>query len=518
MTGDYMLDTEQNAAASLIERVAARLIDYLVLGVIIGLGVLACAQPFASLFDSSKTMQPIGWFGPVFYLLGLGIAVHWLWTWAACDGRSPGRAAMGLILVGEDNQPIGYWPVAVRALVRDSLAGTVLGGIANVVVLATDRSERPAAIHDKLPMVRSRVVQFEGTERVLTPTAAAGVVSAKAPKSGKQAQAAGQETWPGYSPTMSVPENNPWTLPQPPVSSPATMGQDAGLAAFVDPDAQQEKPRTGGFSYAEDVKSGAIAQPVAADAEQPVVEVEPVVADDLVAPLAEGTAVAAVVEDATPDGDEAQVVPLASAQAAADEAAEQVSDEVAEDQWAARDDVLVVDLTQEPTGSHDSVPQVSDSGAEHFVADEANDHFAAGQELPVQAHNQALNGAGQTAPMTGPVWVLATSDGQHIVVEGRCLIGRKPAIEQDDLVDSTLVPIRDEDLSMSKTHALVGVDEEGLWIVDWESRNGTFIAPAGEEWEQLDAGQAYRLLEGDTVRFGRVEAQVLLEQGSSVQG
>lgn len=448
--GDSMSDQRQNrgfVAAGFAERVAAMVIDSLVLIVIVGLGVLACSQPVAAIVDSSVTMAPVGWFGPIFYLIGLGIAIHWLWTWAAQEGRSPGRAAMGLALVGEDLQPLGYQRVAFREITRSLIYSTGIGTIVNIVIVKKQASGRSQALHDSLPFVASHLVSADSLAGLGAPVAATAPAFS-GPALGDA------ENWPGFADGMTVDDqDNPWSLPEPPSTSQINSighGEDAGLAAFVSTEPTQQKPKRG-FSYATD-KAAEVAAGTGPEPVQPV----------------------------DPDQPE---------------------------------DAVVVDLTEEPTGGWDAVPvDVTEPGAETPLV--AVEDLAPAQD-DADAYPVITDTGSHPIPTTQ--WVLLLDGGQQVVIgENRCLLGRKPAIEQDDLADATLVPIRDENLSMSKIHALMGVDEDGLWIVDWESRNGSFVAPAGQEWEQLEAGQPYRLIDGDAIRFGQVEAEVTVQEVTSI--
>ncbi|WP_228484872.1 FHA domain-containing protein [Microbacterium cremeum] len=71
--------------------------------------------------------------------------------------------------------------------------------------------------------------------------------------------------------------------------------------------------------------------------------------------------------------------------------------------------------------------------------------------------------------------VLTWDDGTRMAVYGRTLYGRNPAGE----AGAVTVAVRDETLSLSKTHFEVGSDERGPWIVDRHSTNGTVLVRDG---------------------------------------
>lgn len=80
------------------------------------------------------------------------------------------------------------------------------------------------------------------------------------------------------------------------------------------------------------------------------------------------------------------------------------------------------------------------------------------------------------------------------------LLGRNP-IEVANLEDAVVMPIGD-DMQLSKTHLAVGVDNDGLWIMDLNSTNGSYIV--GTDGAAAKAQPATRtpVPAGAVVRFG----------------
>lgn len=70
--------------------------------------------------------------------------------------------------------------------------------------------------------------------------------------------------------------------------------------------------------------------------------------------------------------------------------------------------------------------------------------------------------------------VLVFDDGTRVPVAAGGLLGRSPALTPEDS-GARLVPLVDESMRISKTHAAYGIDGGGLWLVDRASRNGTFV-------------------------------------------
>ncbi|MHC2998346.1 RDD family protein [Microbacterium sp. HJ5] len=93
--------------------------------------------------------------------------------------------------------------------------------------------------------------------------------------------------------------------------------------------------------------------------------------------------------------------------------------------------------------------------------------------------------------------VLTWDDGTRMAVYGRTRYGRNPAVEPGIVS----VPVRDETLSLSKTHFEIGGGAQGAWVVDRHSTNGTVLVRDGVR-HPLVAGVATALRRGDTLELG----------------
>jgi hypothetical protein len=71
--------------------------------------------------------------------------------------------------------------------------------------------------------------------------------------------------------------------------------------------------------------------------------------------------------------------------------------------------------------------------------------------------------------------VLTWEDGSRMAVYGRTLYGRNPAGEPG----AVAIAVRDETLSLSKTHFEIGGDAHGAWVLDRHSTNGTTLVRDG---------------------------------------
>lgn len=105
-------------------------------------------------------------------------------------------------------------------------------------------------------------------------------------------------------------------------------------------------------------------------------------------------------------------------------------------------------------------------------------------------------------PPPFPRWVVTLDDGRTIDVPDFALIGRDPEPGEND-PEAGLVSLIDPEMSVSKTHAAFGVDDEGLWFLDRYSTNGTSMKAPGGERVGLEPGVATPVESGSDVWIGR---------------
>jgi uncharacterized RDD family membrane protein YckC/pSer/pThr/pTyr-binding forkhead associated (FHA) protein len=105
------------------------------------------------------------------------------------------------------------------------------------------------------------------------------------------------------------------------------------------------------------------------------------------------------------------------------------------------------------------------------------------------------------APAPAGGWRVVFDSGEEVVVEGVALVGRRPEGRPGEAVRH-LVPLRSEDMSVSKTHAQLHVSGDGsLVVTDRGSTNGSALVRAGVS-RALPPGTPTTLLDGDVVRLG----------------
>nr|NLI49961.1 FHA domain-containing protein [Propionibacterium sp.] len=79
------------------------------------------------------------------------------------------------------------------------------------------------------------------------------------------------------------------------------------------------------------------------------------------------------------------------------------------------------------------------------------------------------------------------------------VLGRNPAAPGSH---PDAVPLPVDDPLASKTHLLVGRDEQGPWVIDLHSTNGVSVAPApGVAPQRIQAGRKVHLAAGAAVTF-----------------
>ena len=188
---------------------------------------------------------------------------------------------------------------------------------------------------------------------------------------------------------------------------------------------------------------------------------------------------------------------------------------------------IVVDLSPEP-----SVPEEADGGPRHVVNLTAMRLVPAPPQpavpaaprraprTPAVASAPAATASPHPAPVGAPEshltvrrspvvtspgvpagWVLAFDTGERVPVDGVVLVGRRPSARPGEAVRH-LVALPSQDMSLSKTHAQIGVAGDGaLVVMDRGSTNGSVLTRQGVS-RPLSGGRPTTLLEGDLVRFG----------------
>jgi pSer/pThr/pTyr-binding forkhead associated (FHA) protein len=103
--------------------------------------------------------------------------------------------------------------------------------------------------------------------------------------------------------------------------------------------------------------------------------------------------------------------------------------------------------------------------------------------------------------------VVSFDTGQEVPVDGPVLVGRRPEARPGEAVQH-LVALPSPDMSLSRTHAHIGIAGDGALVVtDRDSTNGSTLTRQGVS-RPLSGGRPTTLLDGDLVRFGDRSMQV----------
>lgn len=93
--------------------------------------------------------------------------------------------------------------------------------------------------------------------------------------------------------------------------------------------------------------------------------------------------------------------------------------------------------------------------------------------------------------------VFTWDDGTRVSVSRRTIFGRNPAAEEGAII----VPVRDETLSLSKTHFEAAAEPSGGWVLDRHSTNGMTLVRDGQRIA-CPAGQRVPVRLGDAIEIG----------------
>lgn len=115
---------------------------------------------------------------------------------------------------------------------------------------------------------------------------------------------------------------------------------------------------------------------------------------------------------------------------------------------------------------------------------------------------------GQNADVVNPRLVLP--DGTVLPLTGGLIVGRDPR-HQEGYGASTLASLHDVERSVSKTHAVLGVSEGRVWIIDLNSTNGTFMVAQDGALTPCLPEVATPLDAGADIRFGEYRVRVALD-------
>lgn len=107
-------------------------------------------------------------------------------------------------------------------------------------------------------------------------------------------------------------------------------------------------------------------------------------------------------------------------------------------------------------------------------------------------------------------WTLIDGNGTRVQLEQFAVVGRRPA-KPAELAAVQLIALPDPEKMLSKTHALIEVGEDGAWVTDLGSTNGTELIENGTNRE-CAADERVAVPAGARLQFGSVEIELVREE------
>ena len=121
---------------------------------------------------------------------------------------------------------------------------------------------------------------------------------------------------------------------------------------------------------------------------------------------------------------------------------------------------------------------------------------------PVEAPAPPTAPTAVAAPAPRLAWRLVLpGGGDPIYLDGTVLVGRNPAASVD-WPTATLLGVADSTRSVSKTHAVLEVDGDDLWVHDLGSTNGVYVVASEDEVVEVVPGTRAPLAAGVDLELG----------------
>ena len=112
-----------------------------------------------------------------------------------------------------------------------------------------------------------------------------------------------------------------------------------------------------------------------------------------------------------------------------------------------------------------------------------------------------------------PGWVVLVDDGRQIPLTGRILVGRNPQGRPGEEA-AQLVKISDDTEKVSQTHLALDLNEDGVFLVDRGSTNGSVVTSPRGARTLCSPEDAVLIAEGSVVSFGDHWLEVMRSSGA----
>lgn len=432
-----------------IAPISRRAIGYLIdaviaagLAIVLGGGLMVAATLSGGI-EAMLTTLLIG--GPIVSLVLLGWFV--VYTLMQAGTGSIGMRAQGLRLVSaKDQGPLGFGRTLLRNIIF-GLAGSIVVGYFTPLF---DGSGRFQGWHDKVAgslMLDARAASSAPS----APGAAPATTAIAVPG------AAGQPARPAAPAIPGIPHPSAQAA-SPAPAHPATLSSQAAAPAFP---AQPAPP----------------AFPV-----QPVIPAAPAL--PVVTPPADADSLIAFVPGITQDGPPPRATPAPQPDA------EPELDATVQGYSPARPVVPAAPVAPPaPAAPAPIVPPTADLPPAPVAP--------AAPVAPPAPAAAAEDIEDTRISIPGHRLVFTWDDGTRVSVSRRTIFGRNPAAEEGAVV----VPVRDETLSLSKTHFEAAAESSGGWVLDRHSTNGMTLVREGQRIA-CPAGQRVPVRLGDAIEIG----------------
>lgn len=104
-------------------------------------------------------------------------------------------------------------------------------------------------------------------------------------------------------------------------------------------------------------------------------------------------------------------------------------------------------------------------------------------------------------------WRLRAPGGLEVLLLRPVVLGRDPSIDASR-PHAAAIPLADPARSVSKTHVLVEVVDDGVVVTDLHSTNGTRVLTPDGEARELDPGRSAEVAGGSTLLLGEYAVRV----------
>ncbi|MEN0022168.1 MAG: RDD family protein [Microbacterium sp.] len=463
-------------------------------------GALIAAISLSGGVEAGLTTLLIG--GPIVSLLLLGWFV--VYTLMQAGKGSIGMRAQGLRLVSAvDGSPLGFG----RALLRNVIFGLAAGIVVGYFTPLFDGSGRFQGWHDKV--ANALVLDARQSPAPVSAPSGPDVTVAAGAAYGSAGGAPVPPAIPGLPAAPASGGFTPPTVPAPPAPEPSPVSAPAASAFTVPADAPPVAPATAAPAPAAAYDPAATPPRPPAPFESPAPSGSPAPVEN---PSADEGSLIAFVPGVTQPGPPSRVEPPAAAQEPESDLDPGLDETIVQRPSTPPAPATPPASATPPVAATPPVPVTPPVPAMPPAPEVPTAQPATPEPFPATP-------APALAPTTTPAFdaeydeeaeleqtrisvpghrlIFTWDDGTRVPVSRRTIFGRNPAPEDG----AVLVPVRDETLSLSKTHFEAASEASGGWVLDRHSTNGMTIVRDGQRFA-CPAGQRVPVRLGDAIEIG----------------